>query len=72
MTLTVNGDRKEWPDGSTVADVMDDYVAAGRAARGVPGVAVAVNGEVVSRNGWEKRKLYNDDCVEVLAAIGGG
>ena len=72
MTITVNGDRKEWPDGSTVADVLDDYLAAGRTGGAVPGVAVAVNGEVVNRNEWDKRKLDDDDRVEVLAAIGGG
>jgi len=36
------------------------------------GVAVAVNGEVVSRSAWESTPLSESDLVEVLTAVQGG
>ncbi|MGW0071125.1 sulfur carrier protein ThiS [Streptosporangium sandarakinum] len=36
------------------------------------GVAVAVNGEVVSRGAWDSTALADADAVEVLTAVQGG
>jgi sulfur carrier protein len=68
VRLVVNGDERELRDGATVADVVTELAV--RRSRG--GVAVAVNGEVVSRSRWEATALAEGDRVEVLAAIQGG
>jgi thiazole synthase len=55
-------------DGATVADAV-------REAGGDPearGFAVAVEGEVVPRGEWSRRRLAEGEKVEVLAAIQGG
>jgi sulfur carrier protein len=66
MTVTVNGERRELAEGSTVAALV-----AGLALE-VRGVAVAVNSEVVSRSRWDGTRLHPGDRVEVLAAAQGG
>jgi sulfur carrier protein len=66
MEVTVNGDRMELEDGATVIQVVQKLASDGR------GVAVAVNGEVVSRGDWTTTRLGHDDKLEVLHAIGGG
>jgi sulfur carrier protein len=68
LELTINGERRELPDGVTVADAV---VAAGVPAGG-RGVAVAVDGEVVSRGAWERTTLVGGEQVEVLQAVQGG
>ena len=37
-----------------------------------PGIAVAVNGEVVSRRSWSSRLLEEGDEVEIVGAVQGG
>jgi sulfur carrier protein len=64
----VNGDQRELRDGATVADVVTELAV----RRSPGGVAVAVNGEVVSRRRWADTELEEGDRVEVLAAIQGG
>lgn len=63
----INGDDTEVEAGTTVG-ALD--VLSGVAIR--RGVAVAVNGEVVTRAEWDERELKEGDRVEVLRAIGGG
>ncbi len=68
LTVTINGESRELPDGATVADAVR--------AVGAPddgrGVAAAVDGEVVPRGAWTSRTLVADDRVEVLQAVQGG
>jgi sulfur carrier protein len=66
VTVTVNGERSEVPDGTTVADVV------ARLGAGNAGSAVAVNSDVVARRRWPSRTLADGDRVEVLAAVQGG
>jgi sulfur carrier protein len=68
MTVTLNGEACELPDGATVADAVK---AAGAPEDG-RGVAAAVEGEVVPRGRWTIRALRPDDRVEVLQAVQGG
>ena len=66
MTVIVNGEPRDLPDGaSTAAAVRLLTTAQG-------GVAVAVNGEVVRRAAWESTALADGDQVEVLTAVQGG
>ncbi|MGH4009373.1 MAG: sulfur carrier protein ThiS, partial [Pseudonocardiaceae bacterium] len=66
MTVTVNGQPWELPDGATLADVLDRF--------GAPscGVAVALDGAVVSRRSWPATSLRAGACIEVLTAVQGG
>jgi len=68
VTVTVNGSRREMPEGATVASVVAELDL----SAGARGVAVAVNGEVVSRTRWSDTKLPPGARIEVLAAIQGG
>ena len=66
MELHVNGERRETPDGLTVAGVRALVVV-----RGVGG-AVVVNGGVVRRAEHERHGLAAGDRIEVVAFVGGG
>ena len=68
MRFRVNGEDAATEDSPTVSSVIRSM---GREPS-APGVAVAVNGEVVPRSEWATRTIGDGDEVEVLAAIGGG
>ena len=68
MNVTVNGEARELRAGATVASVVEMLDV----APGARGVAVALDGEVVSRGRWAQTELSEGARVEVLAAIGGG
>ena len=68
MTVTINGTRRELPDGATVATV----VAGLPGAPGGRGVAVAVEGEVVPRAQWPNVALREGASIEVVVAVQGG
>jgi sulfur carrier protein len=66
MNVRVNGETKQLADNATVADLLREL--------GMPaaGIAVAVNGEVVTR-AWHKTTVVPPDAeVEVLTAVQGG
>ncbi len=66
MELAVNGERREVPDGCTVAGLLEVLkISAGR-------VAVEVNASVVKRADHGQRILPAGDAVEVVAFVGGG
>lgn len=64
MQITVNGERREVPDGSTVAGLLAD--------RSSDGLAVARNGEVVPRSTHARVVLVDGDVVEIVEAVQGG
>ncbi len=66
MIVSVNGERRELPDGSTVANLVEELSAPAR------GVAVAIDGEVVPRAQWPETSLGDGARIEVVAAIQGG
>jgi sulfur carrier protein len=68
VNVTVNGQDRVLADRSTVADVVHGVSG----DSGGRGIAVAVNGEVVSRSEWTARRLSERDRVEILRAVGGG
>ncbi len=37
-----------------------------------PGIAVALNGQVVPRSAWGERKLQGGDEIEIVGAVQGG
>jgi sulfur carrier protein len=68
MTVTINGTRREFPEGATVASLIAslDNAPEGR------GVAVAVEGEVVPRAQWPSTELRDGAKIEVVVAVQGG
>jgi sulfur carrier protein len=68
VTVIVNGQPATVDPGQTVAGLL---VALGHPTGG-PGIAVALNGEVVPRSAWPTTALGTGDRVEVLGASQGG
>jgi sulfur carrier protein len=66
MRVTINGTARGIPGEATVADLVTELTPHRR------GVAVAVNGEVVPRAGWDGAPLRDGDRVEILTAAQGG
>ncbi|MDP1565063.1 MAG: sulfur carrier protein ThiS [Polaromonas sp.] len=66
ITITLNGEARELPAGSTLADVFaaDDQPAASFAS--------AVNGEFVARDARPNTVLSDGDAVFTFQAITGG
>jgi sulfur carrier protein len=66
MRVTVNGEETELPAGISVADLV--------ALRGLEprGIAVAVDGDVVTRRSWGERPLAAGERVEILSIAQGG
>jgi len=66
ISVVLNGEARELGDPATVADAVAAAEAPER------GVAVAVDGEVVSRGTWSRTLLSDGQKVEVLQAVQGG
>jgi sulfur carrier protein len=66
--IMVNGENADLQAGETLAAVL---VRLGLTIT-TQGVAIAVDGEVVPRAGWETFMLAEDARVEVLTAMQGG
>lgn len=66
--IVLNGERSDVRPGETVAAVLA-RLGLDADARGV---AVAVDGEVIPRGGWQSYALPQDARVEVLTAMQGG
>lgn len=63
--MTVNGERRDLAP-MTVAELLEVLAVNPR------GVAVAVDGEVVTRSTWNTVTINNDAVVEILTAAAGG
>jgi sulfur carrier protein len=68
VIVTVNGEAQELAGGATVASVLELLDV----SPGARGVAVAVDGEVVTRSRWSETRLRDGARIEVVAAIQGG
>lgn len=66
MTVTVNGERWELPEQATLGQLLEQWGAS------AAGVAVAVDGAVVTRAAWPATTLSEGSAVEVLTAVQGG
>jgi sulfur carrier protein len=66
VPLRVNGDEVDVPAGTTVAALL------ARLAIEPRGVAVAVDGEVVTRRAWGERGLAAGARIEILSIAQGG
>jgi sulfur carrier protein len=68
MTIRLNGEERELPDGATVAGALATLDVAPDAR----GVAVAIDREVVPRGRWSDTVLTEGAQVEIVMAIQGG
>ncbi len=68
VNVTVNGEDRRLGPGATVASVL----ALLDVTPGARGVAVALDGEVVSRSLWDETAISEGALIEVVAAIQGG
>ncbi len=66
MTIWVNGEAREVPEGMTLTALLALLKVGG------PGVAVEVNAEVVRRARHAEYQLSPEDRVEIVTFVGGG
>ena len=66
MTIWVNGQPREVPEGMTLAALLTSMEV------GTTGVAVEVNAEVVRRARHAEFQLSPKDRVEIVTFVGGG
>jgi sulfur carrier protein len=66
LRVTVNGEAIELPAGTSVAQLVASLDIEPR------GIAVAVDGEVVTRRTWGARPLADGERVEILSIAQGG
>ena len=68
MRIVLNGEAHELESDLTVSDLVHRLTD----RENPPGLAVAVNGEVVLRSAWKATTMAEGDRVEVLGAVAGG
>ncbi|MEV4612814.1 sulfur carrier protein ThiS [Kitasatospora sp. NPDC049258] len=66
IPLTVNGEPRELPAATTLAEVVAQL------SKAPSGVAAALNEAVVPRGSWAETVLSAGDRVEILTAVQGG
>lgn len=66
MTVSVNGEPREVPEGTTLDRIVATLTQVST------GVAAALNETVVPRGQWPTTALGDGDRVEVLTAVQGG
>ena len=66
LKIVLNGSPKEVADTLAVAELLESL------ALGPEGVAVEVNGELVTRTEREDVRLAEGDAVELVTLVGGG
>jgi len=66
MTLHLNGEQREFPDGLAIAALVEQL------GMKRDRVAVELNLEIVPRARWETTTLKNGDRLEVVHFVGGG
>ncbi len=67
MRIHLNDSTREVPPATTVRAVLQELGLAEQ-----PGIAVALNDEVVPRSAWATRELREADRVLVIRAMAGG
>jgi thiamine biosynthesis protein ThiS len=66
MTLTINGEDREFHSISTLSDLV------GQLGMKPDRVAVELNRELIRRDRWPETKLSNGDKLEIVHFVGGG
>lgn len=66
MELSINGERRDLPDGLTVTGLVAHL------GMKTDRVAVELNREIVPRNTWDATALKSGDQLEIVHFVGGG
>jgi len=66
MNITLNGEKKEVPDGLTVAGLLEHLSIQSQR------VAVELNENIVRKTQYAETVLRNGDSLEVVSFMGGG
>ncbi len=66
MKISINGDTREYTEGTVVADVVADLDLTGKR------IAIELNKEILPFDQYSGKKLQLDDQLEIVQAIGGG
>ena len=66
MTLHINGETREFDEGSTLKEIMQKLQIQDKV------MACAVNMEIVKKEAWETYKPAAEDKIEMLHFVGGG
>ena len=66
MTVTINGERREIPDGLNVIKLLDHLgMSNGR-------VAIERNLDILPRTSWQDTQVQSNDSFEIVHFVGGG
>lgn len=68
MKIIVNGNEKNMDEGADLIDLLTQS----KLNNDKPGVAVAINDDVISTSEWENIKLKQNDRIEIIRAVQGG
>lgn len=66
MHITLNGDRREFPDSLSASQLLDGLGLTGKR------LALEVNREIVPRSTFDSHIIQPGDHIEIVHAIGGG
>ena len=66
MTITINGEPREVPEGLTVSALLDHLGFANKR------VAIERNREILPRAQWQKTQVQTGDTFEIVHFVGGG
>lgn len=66
MTVTVNGERREIPDGLTVSALLEHLGMRGDR------VAIERNLDILPRARWAETQVQPNDSFEIVHLVGGG
>ena len=66
MHIILNGDRRDFPDGLSASQLLDDLGLTGKR------LALEVNREIVPRSTFDNHIIQPGDHIEIVHAIGGG
>ncbi len=68
MKIIVNGNERDIGEGANLIDLLTQS----KLDNDKPGVAVAINNNVISTSEWENIKLKQNDRIEIIRAVQGG
>jgi len=66
MTVTINGERREIPDGLSVAALIDHL------GMRIDRVAIERNLDILPRAQWQETRVQPNDSFEIVQFVGGG
>ena len=66
MIVIVNGESREFKDGSTLGDILKELNIEDKV------MAAAVNMQIVKKDNWKNYEVKDGDKLELLDFVGGG